>query len=222
MDKITLRNVNEVNLKDIELQEVTSLDDAIKKNAIKKSLQDNGITDFKEITDMNQISFGHFIVLEKILNAEIEFEIKVKTIAPFLLRPLGEEKLNNSDIEKENTHKEKVYDEPIGNIYGAFNRFLELRKVYLFKTYNGVVYGTLNEDEDDDEEEGTDVGSTQSAREFHSKKFFWNSMISLIANGDIFRFNEAVDLMMHVVMPFLAEKRSLEIIENLEAKQRRL
>ena len=102
----------------------------------------------------------------------------------------------------------------------ALDHFTSLEDLY--KTYNGVIYGVLDESEDDEKEEGTNVGSTQSAREFHSKKFFWNSMISLVANGDIFKFDQAVELMMYVVMPFFAEKRSLEIIENLENKQRRV
>jgi len=157
------------------------------------------------------------------LGAEnMELDDKIEMISPIILRPLNEVKLDNENKEEEKKHQDAIYNIGIGSIYGAFNRFMELRKTYLYKTYNGVIYGTLDEDKDDDEEEGTNVGSTQSAREFHAKKFFWNSMISIVANGDIFKFDKAVDLMMYVVMPFFAEKRSLEIIENLEAKQNRI
>ena len=125
----------------------------------------------------------------------------------------------DEDAVKEGEHKDAVLDENIGNVYGAFNRFMDVRKTYLYKTYNGVIYETLDEEEDDEEEkEGTNVGSSTSARAFHTKKFFWNSMIADVAGNDIFKFSEVVELMMYVVMPFLAEKRSLQIVEYLEAK----
>lgn len=222
MDRITLANVDNVDLKALEYEEVNDLSDLVRRRAIKDSLTDKGITRFKEVTDFNKISFGHFIVIEKILAYDIELEKKIKMIAPIILRPLDEEKLDNSNQEREEEHRKLVFEEPIGNIYGTFTRLLEIRKTYLFKTYNGVIYGTLDESEEEEEkEEGTNIGSTQSAREFHNKKFFWNSMISLVANGDIFKFDQAVELMMYVVMPFFAEKRSLEIIQDLEQKQRR-
>lgn len=223
MEKYTLNNFNKDSINEFLKTKPKDFSEAFKYKSIEDSLKDNGITEFKEITDINQISFGHFILIEKILGLEIELDDKLKLIAPVILRPLGEAKLDNDNKEKEDKHKASVFEEPIGNIYGAFTRFLELRRVYLYKTYNGVIYGTLYEDEEEEEEEeGTNIGSTQSAREFHTKKFFWNSMISLVAGGDIFRFNDTLELMMYTVMPFLAEKRSLEIIETLEYKQRNL
>lgn len=219
MNKVTLRNQKEfeANKSDYEVKP-QSIKDAINRKALVSSLKDNGINDFKEVTDFNAISFGHFILIEKILALELDdSDEKVRMIAPIILRPLGELKLDNEDAEKESAHKEKVLDEPIGNIVGSFNRLLEIRHKYLYSTYNGVIYGMI-EDADEDEEEGTNISTGTSAREFHSKKFFWNSMISDVAGGDIFKFNEVVDLMMYVVMPFLAEKRSLAIVERLEHK----
>lgn len=222
MEIITLNNFKDLDLEELNNSKPESITDILLRREVKESLKDNGITRFKEIKDLNHISFGHFIIIEKMLSIEsLDMDAKVKLVSPIILRPLEELKLDNEDREKEEAHKQMVYNEPIGNIYGAFNRFMELRAIYLYKTYNGVIYGTVHEDDEEDEE-GTNIGSTQSARQFHSKKFFWNSMISLVANGDIFRFNDAVDLMMYTVMPFLAEKRSLEIIENLEAKQRNI
>ena len=224
MEKITLDNYTKDTINEINELKPSDFVGLLRKKAIEYSFKDNGITNFKEITDINQISFGHFILIEKILGLEIEIEDKIKLIAPVILRPLNEVKLDNDDKEKEDKHKSLVFQEPIGNIYGAFNRFLKIRETYLYKTYNGVIYATVHKDEDeeDEKEDGTDVGTTQSAREFHTKKFFWNSMISLVAGGDIFKFNDALELMMYTVMPFLAEKRSLEIIETLEYKQRNL
>ena len=216
MDNVNLNNFRD----EIEPKKPETIEDVLANRVIKESLKDNGITNFKEITNINNISFGHFILLEKILALDIENDEKVRSLAPIMLRPLNEEQLNNEDRVKEDEHKEFVLKEPIGNVYGAFDRFMDVRHKYLFKTYNGVIYGTLDEDDDDEEneEEGTHTDSSQSAREFHTKKFFWSSLINKVADGDIFKHNQVVDLMMFVVMPFLAEKRSLEIVEYLEHK----
>jgi len=221
MDKITLSNEEMLDSLRKEREKPKSISDLLAERSLRESLLDNGITRFKEITDINKISFGHFILIEKILGIEsIDLKQKVKMLSPIILRPLSEEKLDNANLVAEEIHKAMVMDEPIGNIYGAFNRFMEVRKTYLYKTYNGVIYGVLDEDEDNDEEkeEGISVNSGQSARQFHTKKFFWSSIISTVANGDIFKFGEVVELMMYVVMPFLAEKRSLGIVEYLEFK----
>ena len=220
MKRITLRNQKELESLKNDSSRVNSIDELLLRKVLEDSLQDNGIDNFKEITNLNNISFGHFILIEKILSVEnLSPDERVAMLSPIILRPLDELKIDNEDAVKENAHKESVFDENIGNIYGAFNRFMEVRKTYLYKTYNGVIYETLDEDEDDEEEkEGTNVGSSTSARAFHTKKFFWNSMISDVAGNDIFKFSKAVELMMYVVMPFLAEKRSLQIVEYLEAK----
>jgi len=221
MKRITLRNQKELESLRSSSKEVNSIDELLLRKVLEDSLQDNGIDNFKEITNLNNISFGHFILIEKILAIEkLSPDERVAMLSPIILRPLDELKIDNEDAVKESEHKDAVLDENIGNVYGAFNRFMELRKTYLYKTYNGVIYETLDEDDDDEEEEkeGTNVGSSTSARAFHTKKFFWNSMISDVAGNDIFKFSEAVELMMYVVMPFLAEKRSLQIVEYLEAK----
>ena len=220
MKRITLRNQHELESLRTNSKEVNSIDELLLRKVLEDSLQDNGVDNFKEITNLNNISFGHFILIEKILAVEkLSPDERVAMLSPIILRPLNELKIDNEDAVKEGKHKDAVLDENIGNVYGAFNRFMEVRKTYLYKTYNGVIYETLDEDEDDEEEkEGTNVGSSTSARAFHTKKFFWNTMISDVAGNDIFKFSEVVELMMYVVMPFLAEKRSLQIVEYLEAK----
>jgi len=224
MERITLKNFKELDSIKEEHVRPNSIEDVLKDRLIRESIKDNGITNFKEISDMNKISFGHFILLEKILSHEsLDTDARVKMASPIILRPLNELKLDNENLVKEKEHVDKVLDENIGNIFGAFNRYMELRKEYLYKTYNGVIYATIDADDDEnddkeDEEEGTNTNSSQSARDFHTKKFFWNSMISDVANGDIFRFDDVVELMMFIVMPYLAEKRSLGIVEYLEHK----
>jgi len=226
MEKVTLSNKKEFEekLKSIEFMKAETLSELVNRKRLQNSLKDNGIEGFKELTDFNQISFGHFILTEKILNLEgVNMDKRIELLAPVILRPLDEEWLDNSDLERENAHKKAVLEYELGSVMGAVNRYLELRKTYLFKTYNGVIYDTMYEGDspDDEEEEGTNVNSSQSAREFHTKRFFWNIMISELADGNIFHFDKVVELPMFQVMPYLAQKRSQQIVENLEAKARR-
>ena len=218
-NKITLLNKELID--SIDDTKLETREDVENYKSALESLNDLGIGEsFKEIKDINKISFGHFILIEKILELDIEIDNKLKMLMPILIRPANEYKLDNDNEAKEKAHEKKVINIGIGSIYGSFNRFMKLRDEYLYKTYNGVIYAPKKDEEDEDEEdeEGTNINSSQSARSFHIKRFFWQSLISKVANNDIFRFNDTVELMMFTVMPYLAEKRSLEIVENLEFK----
>ncbi len=217
---INLNNLEELEMIMLEYDNVETLEGLVKRKSIKDSMEATDIVGFQEIKDLNNISFGHFILIEKILELKIKDADKLRLVSPVIFRPLGEPQIDNEDAVKENKHKESVLETiPIGAIYNGFNRFMELRHKYLYKTYNGVIYGTYDpEEKEEEKEEGTSINTGTSARNFHTKKFFWNSMISDIAQGDIFKFDKVVDLMMYVVMPYLAEKRSLSIVEYLEHK----
>lgn len=181
-------------------------------------------TSLKIISDMGSISFGHFIITEKILTHEkMEHPEKFKMILPYLLRPIKEEYLDNSDQKKEDAHVSNVLNIDIGVCNKVFEDYLALRDGYLYKTFNGVIYAPKEEEETEEDKEDEDIneGGGQSARAFHYKKFFWIDLIMLIANGDVFREQEVVELPMHRVMVHFAKKRSLEIVETLEAKARR-
>jgi len=221
MEKVTLNNRGDWEAINKNLPRPESIDDILSYRDLKSSLEDNGHP-FKEVTDFNTISFGHFIVMEKILGFNIDTEKKTRMLLPYILRPINEDKLDNSNKELEDKHIQEVLNYSIGSTLAAFTRFLEIRNTYLYKTYNGVIYGTLYDDDDDDDEEDkeTHIDSSQSAREFHTKKFFWNELILVVAGGSIFETDRAVELPMFVVMPFLAQKRSLQIVENLEQKAR--
>lgn len=223
--RINLKNINEFDTEKLSGKANNFLE-AFELSETKTSFKDGGVGDFTEVTDINKISFGHFIIIEQILSLELSEEDKLRKVLPYLVRPFLEDLLDNEDEEKEEDHKEEVEQMAIGSVYGVFNRFIAIRNEYLFKTYNGVIYGTLTEDEDDgteDNEEDTDTqtSSALSSREFYNKKFFWYNLIGAVANDDIFRRQAAVELPMYEVMPFLAEKRNKAIVENLEAKSRR-
>lgn len=222
--RVTLQNLSDFDVNNVS-EKIETYDDVLRISSLKTSLTDSGLPEeFKEVTNLNNISFGHFILLEKILELDINQEAKLRQISPYLIRPKDEKQLDNEDQEAEAAHVKRVEELDIGIIYGVFNRFLPLRKEYLFKTYNGVIYATYDpEDKDeDDEDDEQDTDKTISARQFHTKKFFWYSLIGTVCNDDIFKRADAVELMMYEVMPFLAEKRSLQIIENLEARDRRI
>ena len=221
--KITLNNI--ADLDSLIVDKPKTFKETYSNGEIRNSFKDSGVQGFKEITDISKISFGHFIVIEKILQIEADENEKMKMIAQYILRPEGEAMLDNDDAEKEAKHASKVLELPIGSVYAAFTRFIEKRNQYLFKDFNGVIYGTLDADDeikdDDDDKDSKSTDSSVSAREFYNKKFFWYNLIGTVAGGDIFKRQLPIELPMYEVMPFLAEKRNLAIVENLEAKARR-
>lgn len=221
--KITLKDIEEFDISVLD-KVPSSLEEAYAQVEMKTSLVDTGVPEgLKEVTDYNKISLGHFIILEKLLSMQISGEAKIKLMMPYIVRPDDEKKLDNDDEDKEKKHKDSIYDINLGAAYGIFNRFMQKRHQYLFKDYNGVIYATQSDEDDDeadDEDDGTSVDGGQSAREFHNQKFYWYNLVGTICNDDIFRRQDAIELMMYEVMPFLAEKRSLAIVEQLEAKSR--
>ena len=177
--------------------------------------------EFKSIKDFNHISFGHFIMLEKIITAGLDEQIMLQQIMPLVLRPATEDLLDNEDLEKEKEHTKKILDLPIGVIMNEFLTYSKLRVKYVFNDYNGVIYATIDKDKKDEPEEDEDETSSNSgdtAREDYNKRFFWYNLIGTVANDDIFKRPTAINLPMYEVMPFLAEKRYKEIIERLERR----
>jgi len=83
MKRITLRNQKELESLKNDSSRVNSIDELLLRKVLEESLQDNGIDNFKEITNLNNISFGHFILIEKILSVEkLSPDERVAMISP--------------------------------------------------------------------------------------------------------------------------------------------
>jgi len=223
--RVTLNNYDTI---EEELMALSKIELFKAKRSIEASISNSKIpTSLKQITDIGKMSFGHFIVMEKIITSDqLSNKEMVKMLAPFVLRPKDEETLDNSDVKKEKIHVSNVLNLDIGVINKAHADYIDLRDKYLYSTYNGVIYAPKKTEEELKEEEeeskqNINVDGSQSARDFHNKKFFWTDLIMFLADGDIFKEQEVVELPMHRVMIHFARKRSLDIIESLEAKARR-
>ena len=176
----------------------------------------------KSIDNMHNISFGHFVIIEKLITRNVEEQQMLQSLMPYLLRPSEEGFLDNEDLDAEAMHSQTVLNVNIGVIQEQFIKFNELRTKYLFKDYNGVIYATIeketDEKDEDDSDEETNVDSSDTARGDYNKRFFWYNLIGSVCDGDIFRRSDALNLPMYEVMPFFAEKRYKEIIERLERR----
>ena len=204
-----------ISLGDNKLQAYTN------KKEVEASMQRNDTPkDLKIIEDIRLISFGHFQILEKIITSKLDYIDLVKMIAPYLIRPIKEGILDNENKEIEEAHVDKVLNLDVGIVFKAFEDYLLVRDVFIYKTYNGVLYKASEEEEEKDKEEETEETSTDTsltARALYDSKFFWHKLTMFIA-GDFWHEQDALDSLMGRVIIHLAEDRNKQIVENLEHK----
>lgn len=224
--KITLDNYKEALSGDIHVPE-DKLEAYSFKTRMVNSIENNEVpNDLKEISNIDSISWGHFVTIETYLTLGLDEVQLLKTVVPYLLRPKSEDILDNEDEEKEARHVAYVNSLDIGIVLAIFDRYISLRKQYLFKRYNGVIYKAIDEsrnqqDKEENEEPTHSANGVQSAEEMYSKKFFWHNLTMYIANGNLFDYQKALDMKMALVMVHLAEKKMKEIIEDLHFKANR-
>ena len=87
--------------------------------------------------------------------------------------------------------------------------FLDNRELVLFKQFSGVFYSTPDEDDLDD----PDSFSTPTPDELFNQQWYWYSMVRMLAQEDIRRYDEIYMLRMNVVLPemsYLAQKNKIE------------
>ena len=216
--RATLNNYEKLsNLKNFEGDDL--LEAFKSKKELEASISNTTIpVEMQGIVDIGVISFGHFQILEKIITSGLEYLKLLKLIAPFLLRPAGEDILDNENKGIESRHRKMISDLDIGIVFAEFDKYLKLRDSYLFKTYNGVIYKARSVDDKQDDDDDDDVGDaevSQSARGMYDKKFFWHNLTMFIA-GDFWHEQDALDAKMGRVIVHLAEDRNKNIVETLE------
>jgi hypothetical protein len=214
--KITLSNYEDYREGKIEEPDSTILL-TLQKRDIRNSFKKTELPkEFKHIEDIHNISLGHFQIIEQIISSEtIDENKKLKLLAQFVIRPADEDLLNNADKDKENVHLKLLSDLEMGIIFNAITKYYELRDIYLYKRFNGVLYAAKSDNEEE-KTEAPSSNSAQIARAAHEKKFFWHKINMNIAGGSVFDVQKALNLPMSKVMPILAEQRSEAMVVELE------
>ena len=166
---------------------------------------------FKCYDNVFDLVLGQFIMLEQILTGKFKFvdstaqDLEIMT---YILRPIDEEQFDNTDASKEAEHREAILNTPVQDLYNVVNKFLANRELVLFKQFSGVFYATP-----DEEDEDPDQFSTPTPDELYNQQWYWYSIVRMLAQEDIRRYDEVYMLKMNVVLPemsYLAQKNKID------------
>jgi|11BtaG_2_1085332.scaffolds.fasta_scaffold22763_3 hypothetical protein len=165
---------------------------------------------FKVYKDPMDLVLGQFIMIEQIITGKTKFDTEAENdlaLAELLLRPKHQEEFDNEDQETEKENKYKILESCVSEVYSVINEFLKIREQILFKQFAGVFYETPEEDEDK-EEDGDPADESLFAQQW-----YWYSIVRMLANEDITKYDKIYMLKMSTVMPemsFLAQKNKIE------------
>ena len=177
-----------------------------------KEISETIENNFTPYPDVFSLVLGQFIMIEQILTGRFKFKNEYDQdleLMTYILRPRDEKVFDNTDAVKEAKHREAILNTPVQDLYSAINMFLENRELVLFKQFSGVFYSTPDEDDLDD----PDSFSTPTPDELFNQQWYWYSMVRMLAQEDIRRYDEIYMLRMNVVLPemsYLAQKNKIE------------
>jgi hypothetical protein len=156
--------------------------------------------------------FGQFIMVEQILTgkAGLSGYQSDLELAKLVIRPVEDAVFDNEDGHKEIANEEDILSYDVREVYYVLERFTKRRNKTMFEDYSGVFYDPKEELE---EEEGSvpDEGPN-----FHQQWYYY-SLVRMLANEDITKYNEIYMLPMKEVLPemsYLSQKRKIESAEQ--------
>ena len=163
---------------------------------------------------VEEMVFGQFIMVEQILTgkAGLNNHTADLELAKLLIRPAEDLVFDNEDGHKEIANEEDILSYDLREVYYVLNRFVNRRNKTMFQDYSGVFYDPKDEEEDDD-------GSVPDDGPNFHQQWYYYSLVRMLANEDITKYNEIYMLPMKEVLPemsYLSQKRKIE-----EAEQRK-
>jgi len=170
---------------------------------------------FKYTTDVMEMVLGQFIMTEQIITGKTNYATDAENdfaLAELILRPKHHNEFDNSSIEDENKNRETILDCDVTEIYSVLQKYLEVRELILFKQFSGVFYEVPDETEEEEEDQ------TPNGEQLFQQQWYWYSMVRMLANEDVTKYEEIYMLKMATVMPemsFIAQRSKID-----SAKQR--
>lgn len=203
----------------------------LEKLEMTRSIKDTyPIKDTAEVTDYIKKNFtvtetveeavlGQFIMLEQIITGKSKFKDENQRdleFAKLILRPKHHKEFDNENKQDEKENEDKILACPVQDIYSVVNHYLENRDYVLFKQFAGVFYQVPDPDEEINEEE---IEEATNESLFHNQ-WYWYSIVRMLAQEDIRRYNDIYMLKMATVLPemsYITQKEKIE--ENHMKKQ---
>jgi len=172
-------------------------------------------SDKKVYTTVESLVLGQFIMLEQIITGKtklpdhlIDFEI-----AKLIIRPSHHVVFDNEDPKDEKSNEQDILDMDVSEVYWVLEKFIENRNKTLFKDFSGVFYDSLDEDEVEENE-----NQQQTSEASFNQQWYWYSIVRMLGNEDITKYDEIYMLSMSTVLPemsFITQRSKIEA-----AKQR--
>ena len=152
-------------------------------------------------------------MIEQIITGKIKFDNDSDMdleIAKLLLRPLDHEIFDNEDIEVEKKNEKRILDSPVQDIYSLVTKYIKNREFLLFKQFSGVFYDAVEQEDTEDDDH---VPVSPSADMVFNNQWYWYTIVRMLAQEDIRRYDEIYMLKMSVVLPemsYLSQKNKIE------------
>ena len=155
--------------------------------------------------------FGQFIMVEQILTGKAGLSNYTSDLelAKLIIRPKSDGVFDNEDGHKEIANEEDILSYDVREVYYVLERFTKRRNKTMFEDYSGVFYDPKEEEEDD--------GTTPDEGPNFHQQWYYYSLVRMLANEDITKYNEIYMLPMKEVLPemsYLSQKRKIEAAEQ--------
>ena len=178
-------------------------------------------TDKKIYTDVESLVLGQFIMLEQIITGKTKLpdHLVDLEIAKLVIRPSHHEIFDNNDFEVEKSNENDILSMDVREVYWILEKFIENRNKTLFKDFSGVFYDVPDEEEVElrkEEEKTSDM--------LFNQQWYWYSIVRMLAQEDITRYDEIYMLPMRTVLPemsYLAQKSKIEAAKQRQSQAMR-
>lgn len=169
--------------------------------------------DFNVTDNVMGLVLGQFIMLEQIITGKSNYKTEAENdlaIAQLILRPKSHTEFDNQDPIQEQENAKNILDYNVQEIYSVVMKFLKDRERVLFQQFAGVFY-EIPDDDEEEVDEDRDITPTSEA--LFQQQWYWYSMVRMLAQEDITKYDEIYMLKMSTVMPemsFLAQKNKID------------
>jgi len=163
---------------------------------------------FKTYVNIEDMTYGQFVVCETLLRARMEGQL-----VALLARPKSEDKYSNEDAEAENIHLNNILEQEALECMGLVNEFIDMREKILLGKYEGVIYSRPPEKDEEEPEDMIDFEGESPWDTFNEQWFFYQ-MTRNLAKGDFRRMDEIYDIPMRTILPELSYLSQKNIIED--------
>jgi hypothetical protein len=167
---------------------------------------------FNVCVDVMDLVLGQFIMIEQIITGKTNFANEAENdlaLAKLLLRPKHQKHFDNEDEEQEVLNEKMILSTPVKEVYSVLDKFLKIRDFVLFTQFKGVFYEITDDDDDEEEYEKEEL----IGEALFQSQWYWYSMVRMLAQEDVTKYNDIYMLKMSTVMPemsYLAQKSKVD------------